>query len=270
MVRLLVLGLALVLSPQAFAAAQMVYTNGIPYVDFGDGRVAVITHSMGKINHGLIGLRQIENTCDPGQALANCKIHMDFSSHSVGLRWSTHPDQSKIGAFVKKVSNSTPPSSYEIKDGFGLYTWFATQISGGNRRVLQAWTAEAMTRNPETGVDENRTISGGFNVELVQNTDGTLTIAKVGSSVNGDEAPPYISNSVSTMTFLAGNNQQCQVAFEVSIDSLLQQVKAPDFYKTDPATETPIKTSSVLNRKFTTVNSIRAALMPGVNLKEFE
>lgn len=294
MIRFLVFGLALALSPQTFAAAQMVYVNGAPYVDFGDGRIAVVSHAMGKLNHGTIALRQIENTCDPGQVLANCKIHMEFASHTVGLRWSTHPDANKLNAYVKRIFTGSP-NSYDIKDGFGIYSWFSSQVrnqwtasfnpdviecdqydwmkqlpANGHRRFLQSWTGETMSPNPETGVSENQTISGGFNIELEKNAAGTFTVAKIGSAVSGDGVPPYISNSVSTITFLANNNQQCQVAFEVSIEDIIKKVQAPHFYDIDPATEMPVRSPIELQNKFTTINGIRAILLPGANLKEYE
>jgi len=114
MMRNFIFGLAFALSLKAFAAPQMVYVGGAPYVDFGDGRKAVVSHGLGKINHGAMGLRQIENTCDPGQVLSNCRIQLDFASHIVSLRWADHTDKSKIGAIVKIESSA---QAYEVKDG---------------------------------------------------------------------------------------------------------------------------------------------------------
>jgi hypothetical protein len=264
----------------AAATAVLVDVGGSQYLDFQDGRKALLTHALAKVVRVPIHLRQIENTCDPGQVLARCDLNLDFAMQHQYLRWTTHPDAAKIGKVVQ-AKYKGDSNLITLEDEFQSYFWFNTltnpQWAGrfqpdmlscdnylwtaqmpksGENLLIQSWTSEIMLPNPETGVNENQTFSGSFNVELAVTPAG-LRIAKLGPSHQVEGSPPYVSAQVSNLTFEGPAHQQCQISFEADIQDLRKIFLDPTVRVADPTTEVPLNVPAELGKG----GAIRTRLM---------
>jgi hypothetical protein len=245
--------------------AKLIHSGNEMLIDFQDGRVAGLSQAHGQIFHSSLDMKQIENTCLPAQVMAQCEFQLDITSYSEYLKWRQHPVPAKIGQIVQGTYNfntNQKPIPFKVEQAFAF--WFDTFIipewkssfradrivcnnlewtqqlpMKNNNYIIASWTGEAMGFTPETEANENQAVSGAFDVELKKVDADTLEFVKMGPSRAG-LIPPYTSDQVVSLTFMNGNQRQCQVTFEMSIKKLLGVISDPKFHVIDPASEAPI------------------------------
>lgn len=250
--------------------AKMSVRSGQLFLNFYDGREASLFQEIGVIKRVKLGMRQIENTCDHDQALSNCYLEADLGSKKISLQWTKNPDSQKLGKSVvlKSSYSSMPNEVLEEERNIFWYDQFsdpsyrsllkpdrfvcdnmewAKNIAENDSRIrIESWGGEFMLQTPETKVNENQTISGVFNVVLKKIGQNALEFEKFGAAKGGIGLPPYISTQVANLTFKDKSGQQCQVAFEASIEQVVQEIGQEDFRKIDPSTKKPVLNPRVL------------------------
>ena len=259
--------------PQEPEKPSLVKNGGDYFIDFKDGRVAGFFQQIGKPSRTYLKLRQIENTCDFGQVLAQCRFHMDITSRDLALRWVKHPEAAKIGEVVIALTDfSDGPKEEPIEQKADLFTWYTSrreniyqtrmrrdrivcdrldwakdlkQVDG--KYIVHSWSSEAMTETTETGISENQTNSTVFDVRLNKLDETSFEVTGFGREGSAfSTGTPFLSNQVSTLNFLDKNNNSCMVSFESSVEELLKVFRSEKFAVTDPATRQSIKNTATI------------------------
>lgn len=257
-------------------APKLVKINGDYFIDMQDGRVAGFFQMIGKVVRTSLGMRQIENTCDFGQALTECELELDIAAKGFSLRWVKHPDANKLNAVVQTytITPNGPDNKQALEDSGQFMLWYLTfrdpayaksfkpdrfkcknfswaqdiPVKNG-RLTLESWSGEAMFETPDTKMNENQSVSTAFDVTLKSIDKSTLEIESVGSAKNFvNSFPPYFATQVANITFIDKKNRQCQVSFESSLDAILQMARDPVLQQLDPATQRPMKDASAIQQ----------------------
>jgi hypothetical protein len=274
---------------------QLVKVGDDYFLDTKDGRVAALTQTIGKVVRTYVGLRQIENTCDYEQILANCRLQVDLATRTLKMEWAQHPDASKIGSLVTtfyKNTDGTRIGENKLIDENGFVTWYETlgdttysnkfkpdQLICDNfdwakdipvlnaRMKIDAWATEAMFETNETKMNENQSVSVAYDVLLKKTDATTFDFEKIGPSKMFGNLPPYFATQVATLTFVDKNKKQCQVSFEASIEDILKQLTSSEFKTLDPATRKGLRSSAPVQN---TVIMFSLRTILGPNPPEFE
>jgi hypothetical protein len=146
-----------------------------------------------------------ESLCSSNQGMI-CGFDFIARQKFYFLAWTKNPDSSKIGDRVRvhfadrsPLSKDIPLEATQILLGTEIYapklrsglpfpilsctdySWLPSATPKAPTEVhVVEWDAEYMLRNPETYVNENRIFSGAMNVDLKQNSSGSLTVSNVG------------------------------------------------------------------------------------------
>ena len=252
-------------TPITMKAPKIVQVGKSVEFEFEDGRAISIHQAIGKKIRSNLGMKQIENTCQPDQQMAVCQIRLDIANYGQYGRWSKNPDPAKIGQVVEYVFNSQGQEipAQKFQNEGSLYFWFMTltntefagqfqadEIVCDNLQWLDiiphqndvyhvaSWTGEQMGFTPEVQATENQTSSGAFKVELQKVDDKTVRFLRTGLYRSAG-LPPYLSTqTLSLMVPKAGG--LCQLTFEIDLQNIAKDVTDPEFQKIDPSTQTTI------------------------------
>lgn len=253
-------------------APKLIHEKDRYSIDFGDGRVATLFQAVGAVKQVQVLYKQTENTCDFNQTLSLCKLNVDASPYAVYMKWTKHPDPKKLHQILKYTqtsdSNATPEDLNDKSSMFwyvslhqpewaGLFkpdqmvcdnlNWAAQIPHQGNRLKIQSWTSEFMLQNQETAVNENQTVGGVFDVEMLQKDNKTLQFDKFGADSNAiSNLPPYLGLQTSTVNFQNTDHKVCQVSFQVDLQSAQADLGSPDAQKIIPASEKPLMVGRAL------------------------
>ncbi len=256
-------------------------------LDFHDGRKAAFFEAIGNPIQVPLSLDQTENTCDPDLKLVKCKLGISLAAYSGWVKWIAHPDPAKVGAvlhakFTTKHDGGMPTiEEVDLKDETipvltGYYAhffpkydkmnflldnircdnfdWTKKMVKTGTQVHVDEITSENMDMTEETGLNENQTDAGVYDVTFNQKDAHTLEFFHMGSTYPIHFfLPPYLSNSVLNMTYTSVNGNICQVAFQTSSDMAAAAVNDPNFRKMDMSTYGPIKESSAI---FSLLNNV--------------
>jgi hypothetical protein len=253
---------------------QLVKVGDDYFLDLKDGRVAAITQTIGKVVRTYVGLRQIENTCDYEQILANCRLQIDLATRTFKIEWAQHPDASKIGTVVTsyyKNADGTRVGENKLMDENSFVTWYETltdttyaekfkpdQLICDNfdwakdipvlnaRMKIDAWATESMFETNETKMNENQSVAVAYDVILKKTNATTFDFEKIGPSKMFGNLPPYFATQVASLTFVDKNKKQCQVSFEASIEDILKNLRAEEFKNLDPSTRKGLRSGAPL------------------------
>ncbi|MEN0059960.1 MAG: hypothetical protein AAGB31_14060 [Bdellovibrio sp.] len=213
-------------------------------IDYGDGRIASLFDAIGPVTTTTLPLRQIENTCDAKQVLANCKWEISFAPTRRTLEWVQHPDKSRVGQVVLFYQNSDSTQRVPFSDESFIF-WtiahheniFQQQFNSkpdriicdnldwvpgkSNKLIIDSIDSEAMQQNEETGANENQGAGVAKNITLQVQNGTTLIFEKVESTT----FPPPLGQII-TFSYRDSANQICQATFEASTAKATNDLRA--------------------------------------------
>lgn len=233
---------------------------------FIDGREAQIFYQLGAPVTGTVYMRQIENTCEPQRQLVRCQMEFDLRPYKIALRWTKHPDASKINHVVIASSkNGEFTYSQPAEGSINSLTWFFMHTSQAknnmnlsNDRIrcenfdwlmqsesspssteIQSWGSEAMIANEETKISENMTFQGAKGVYLKKVDEKSYIIDHFRFTYPGETPsnfPTYISAQVVNLNFRSPlHKETCQISFEVDASKIIGLISSQQYNKLDPA-----------------------------------
>ncbi|MFN8790076.1 MAG: hypothetical protein ACK5Y2_01320 [Bdellovibrionales bacterium] len=234
--------------PKPFS--ELVMRDGRAHFVLQDGREAALFVNFGQKERFSVGLTQIENTCRPEHKLTKCQFEMDLLPHELSIRWTKNADPTRIGqpvtirfqgndeqmplidsqALLTRYSSPSKLKSQFQPDRIkcGDMTWLrdAQEIRPSVYRV-NSWGGELMFENDETGVNENQTWSSLINLELEQKDAQSAVIINYGRTVPEvlNSFIPFLTQGVSSLSYLSKSGQVCQVAFQVEAGGLIQALE---------------------------------------------
>ena len=198
---------SLLFSAAAFATDKIEVhrVKGEPLrVNFPDGRIAELAVDRRPAFYSSIGVEVTENTCTE-KIHTVCKYYVSLKFATLNLRWLKHPDAAKVGQtlmgktkaasaigefpFIEQsflvqsdrprfpiLVGELPHEALECPD----YSWLpGSGVAVPPSINVARWDVELMVANPETGLNESRTLGMNLNVLLKADPKGRLEVANV-------------------------------------------------------------------------------------------
>lgn len=198
-------------------------------VKWEDGRVAILRGYYGHKYPVKVPYKITESTCRP-IAPVNCEHSYEIIKGKVLAQWEKHPDPSRAGQWLKAKMNNLilhtealygrghlplypQPTALQSLARQALtcpdFSW--TGLSAPTEVMVQNWENEIMIVNPETGVSENRSISGHMNVVLKSVSPQVMEIANEGI-VTSEFIPVVGLTAAQNLTLQTTEGGNCLVA----------------------------------------------------------
>lgn len=204
-----------------------------PSISWPGGYQAVLKSSRAVSPEIEVKFQVFENTCNDFQG-QRCTYHMQISDIWSFLVWSNHPEPEKVGKQIYSSGNLAEHDFNVTSDnkhlfpvlGQGLmdsyitcedYQWLPKNNGRESQELkIARWGNEYMVANQETGLSENRTISGAINVNIqIDPESHALTIRSMDALTVGDFGPPILTFGDNFSWSVADENGDlCQVAFK--------------------------------------------------------
>ena len=207
-----------------------------------------------------------ESLCGPNQGMV-CTLDVMGRQKFYFLAWSKNPDAAKInerlkahypqfpnGAgdrvleanqlffgteiFAPKLHAGLPPTVLTCGD----YSWLptATTKAPDSLRVAR-WDTEFMLPNPETSVNENRSLSGAMNVDFKKNAQGSMTLTGIEYLTAASSSNlGLVIGDVISMSLIKPDGGICQASLIPNIEALRKSAEVFDQNRIDPKKETTL------------------------------
>lgn len=246
------------------AQATLETIQGVKVLKFKDGREATFVQQTAKPTETRMEMKQIENTCQEKAIMASCRLTLNISPLEYSIRWSKHPDRTKIGQIVvvKRFYGDQPEASEtQVLSSDEFLFWYNSQLlrntpiifpndrivcssldwtsdmrTENGLKIVDSWAGEIMQENRETGVNENRTANAMFGAKFKVLNKNTIILVGFDSSTERASIPPYISLQVMNFSYINTEGKTCQAAFAIDGSELIKVIGAEDFKKTDVTT----------------------------------
>lgn len=205
-----------------------------------DGREAVLKVTTLKSPFLSSGFKITDNTCSNRQGMS-CQYRFQFARHWVMVVWTKHPEASKVGQIVTKASPTDPSFIDKLSLDFPIsaglsrkdrplmsagfpdheiecedFSWLP---EGGrqapDRLTVIRWDNEDNAMNPETGLNENRTTGGFYQLQFQKDPKApgqTLKLKTVDdlTGLNAEFDLLNLSGAIS-LTLPKSHGEICQV-----------------------------------------------------------
>lgn len=215
-------------------------------LDFVDGRVAQLHTARSEEEFVPLKMAITENTCYPASAPARCSLILPFRVYVPSFIWTRHPDPARIGQVVHRKQNPDSPEQ-PLSNGLGTYflsvedrqrtgeevitrpmefvcddyAWLTGSADGSIPRwfTINTWGSEINTINFESGINENQTFSGGFNIQLTA-VFGRKYIVSSGLFFASIPLPALVSTGPATLVYRRSDHELCQSSFSMDASAL--------------------------------------------------
>jgi hypothetical protein len=252
------------------AMAQLKTDEGRVDFVFKDGRTATLIVENGEVRRLKVGLKPVENTCQPEIVMPDCEFNLALSQVRVALVWTKNSDPQRLGQILKykKTNNEQPESDLEEDfkdenlisafmsqnqlpiDGLSQHKtylscrndlWLKDFVRNDGSVVFESISSELMFENFETRISENSTL-----MELYQPKFETTSsmgwelksfLKSFGLIQNGD---PFLSTQVSHFVLKKTSGDNCHVAFTSDVSGIRQNLSDESFLKINPETRKPL------------------------------
>lgn len=214
---------------------------GQPYeLHWSDGREATLFRGKVVPYVGTNHIIMYENECSRTVKAVRCSYAAQNVMTLFELRWSKHPDASKIGKVVKMV---TPDNTFPLDSGY-VFVGLAHKVNGHPWSSLmgpevltcQHWnwidqwqgktpehlkfhkvSSEFMSVNGETGQNENQTINVVYNLKFDRQTDGSYNFKEYSDYLSHPSfvGGAFVAGDIFRTDVDLGDKQSCMSAFKV-------------------------------------------------------
>ena len=225
-------------------------------IQFADGREATLM--IRRLPKFLfeVPIKVHESTCSP-HLPKNCKISFETQSNDLELIWTKNdlnPDRlnkevlqsSSAGAgelefklldsvvtFSSETSELFPDGTGDIKkyelscDDYRFLSGEESLTNAPENLEVVDWSTELMLPNPETRLNENRTLFNALGSKFTRSDTGTLKLSKMGSVASQDGIPMMILGDVIGWTIPKQTpGKFCEISYKLSIDEVIATVDA--------------------------------------------
>lgn len=233
--------------------------------EFSDGReVTLFVDRAPSVSFDL-PLQIGESTChEIPEPAPKCHLALPFMLIRFQARWTKNPDASRQGQTVietssnQKLESSYAPTVYQSvvqrteHPGLGHlemvcddYSWLTGSKSAPSDLKLVSWSTELMSVNPETGISENMTVAGTYDLHFTRIAGDRLQLQTTGDWY-------AVETFYATQMFLFGDifhvvsagdkGGICQTSLKPGFSAF--QTAAGDYIKSLPENYTPYVSGS--------------------------
>lgn len=214
--------------------------NSSVSLKFPDGREAALALYGSGYHTFVMPMTMTENMCNEIRQV-QCRLNLRAELQILNLTWTKHSDSTKVGAQIS--FRETPAGS--VENIFGTlqteleengtkdllicddYRWLTNNKNNDLNRhqFIHSWGSEANFPNAETGLSENRTVGGGFDLLLTARF-GRMYQVSVGKEIVSSETNPgLLANGPVTMVMTdRSNHELCQVQFSADISKVTTKI----------------------------------------------
>ncbi len=250
--------------------AQLKTDEGKVDFVFKDGRVATLIVENGEVRRIKVGLKPVENTCQPEITMPDCEFNLAFSQVRVALVWTKNPQSSRLGQILKYKKNNNPASETDSEEEFKDENFFTALMSQINLPVeglsdqktylscqndlwlkdfvrhdgsvvFESISSELMFQNFETQVSENATFMEIYQPQFVKTSllgwEFKSYKKFFGLIRNND---PFLSTQVSHFVLKNNSGENCHVAFTSDVSGIRQNLNDENFLKLNSDTRKPL------------------------------
>ncbi len=211
-----------------------VFPGQLPDVVFSDGRVATLVLKKTVPQVYSVPIDVVESSCGKNYP-ARCILNYPFWSYTIQLIWKKNSDPTKVGkalirngnpvfnefnsfAFVDKLS--FPALLQELqKPDLNCPNWSWLEPREDRIAVLE-WTSELMIENLETRVNENRTTSVAWGIELSKKSEDSYFIGlpkKWVKTFGTNENFSLLEGNEIGWTVETKKSESCDVSFKANL-----------------------------------------------------
>lgn len=231
-------------SPPTITRAEGQVTTAV----WPDGREAQYWVSRGASFPGVIPFKVSENGCKAGANGAEVSATWHLRLDRLAWVWTKHSDATKLNQVVVAhfpggmklplsnlgfITNNTlhlypdlglsplPRDSYQFSD----LSWLPGMETGLSDFTIELWNSEAMIPNSQTGLSENRVVSGGSRIAMAKVAEDRVEMSQAGSIYSlfqGENAFALLGDVVSWKWQAGG--QSCWISFKPNLGPIRKAV----------------------------------------------
>lgn len=218
-------------------------------VEFDSGNTGELQYKVSKSIKLVTRIDFVENTCGNFKPQA-CFLVTHANAYRKRLAWVEHTDATKINKtveYARKDDQGEPEGAFEkveelmyygvnikklspkLNQGTKDYLICENWVWGNQEKVkVLSFNAEQMGENPETKMNENRTIGGLYNMDLNRFNKYVyqLNTPEFIDSSFGRQSLIHIFGEAGSIFYQAESNKQCMLGFKMDYNSIVAEITA--------------------------------------------
>jgi hypothetical protein len=217
---------------------------------FGTQNKAQLQYHIGKTKKLVTRIDMIDSTCKEFKK-QTCLLVTHVQSYKKRMSWVNHTDMSRLNQIVefsRKDQDGNPEGEFReleedsfhganmavisprlnqnIKDYLICENW--SDITNELNLKILSWNAEMMLANSETGMNENRTIGGLYNMKLTKFNKYIyqLSMPEFVDSRFRRQSLIHLLGESGSIHLEKKGNQQCMIGYKLDYNSLVSGIRA--------------------------------------------